>query len=62
MATSESQGCGGFKRGNGLAEDELLCAQHIAERLMQLIVERLILAFEVQHGNGREGVGDGRAV
>jgi len=35
-----------------LAKDELLRLKHMAERLQQFLVERTVLALEVQHGNG----------
>jgi len=48
---AQLDGGGFFKGGDGLAENELAGFEDIAERLEKLAVERLVLAFEVQHGD-----------
>ena len=44
-------GRGLLKGGDRLAENELLRLKHMAERLQQFLLERLVLALQVEHGN-----------
>ena len=46
-------GCA-FKCGDRLTEDKLLRLQYMADGFEQFVVERLVLAFEVEHGTGCE--------
>ena len=46
-----------FKGGDRLAKDKLLRLQHMAEGCEQFLVERLVLALEVEHGNGLGAAG-----
>jgi len=47
---TQLDGGGFFKGGNGLAQNELLRLQDMADRPHQFIVDQAVLAFEVQHG------------
>jgi hypothetical protein len=49
---AEPFGGGFFEGSDRLAEDKLLCLKDMAESLKQFVVERAILTFEVQHGDG----------
>ena len=48
---------GFFKGGYRIAENELLRLKHLPDRVQQLLVERAVLAFEVQHGHRLGGCG-----
>ena len=41
-----------FKGGYRLAKNELLRLKHMPDRVQQFLVERAVLALEVQHGHG----------
>ena len=49
MGYSELRGGGALKGGYRLAKDKLLRLKHMVERLEQFLVQRLVLALEVQH-------------
>ncbi len=49
-------GCGLLKGGHLLAKDKLLRLKHMPEGFQQFLVERLVLALQVEHGYGL-GVG-----
>jgi hypothetical protein len=40
-----------------LAKDKLLRLKYMPDGFKQFLVERLVLALEVQHGHGLDGVG-----
>ena len=52
MCDSQLAGGSLLKSGNLLAKDKLLRLKYMAEGLKQLVVERAVLALEVQHGDG----------
>ena len=58
-ATPSWRGGGLLKGGYRLAQDKLLRLKYMPERLQQLLVERLVLALEVQHGHGLGGLAAG---
>ena len=49
-------GSGLLKGGNLLAKNELLRLKHMAHRLQQFLVQGLVLALQVEHGNGLGGL------
>ena len=48
---------GALKGGYRLAKDELLRLKHVGDRIQQFLVERTVLALEVQHGHRLGGCG-----
>ena len=50
-------GSGALKGGYLLAKDELLSLKDSPDRIQQFLVERAVLALEVQHGDGLGGLG-----
>jgi hypothetical protein len=52
MGHAQPSGRGALKGGYRLAENKLLLLKYRLDRIQQLPVERAVLAFEVQHGDG----------
>ena len=52
MGHAQLPRCGPLKSGYLLAKDKLLRLKYVAHRLQKFVVERAILALEVQHGDG----------
>jgi len=52
MGHAELPGGGLLECGYRLAKDKLLRLKYVAHRLQKFVVERAILALEVQHGDG----------
>jgi len=61
MGDAELFGCCLLKSGYRLAQDELLGFKHLTNGFQKLLLQRSILAFEVQHRN-RLGALSGRAM
>ncbi len=52
MGHAQMGGCLALKFGYRLTKDKLLRLEYMPEGIQQLLVERLVLALEVQHGDG----------
>jgi hypothetical protein len=57
MSDSELRGGGSLEGRNRLSQNELLLLQYVADGLHKLLMEGLILAFQVQHRNWLGGCG-----
>jgi hypothetical protein len=52
MGHAQLPGGGTLKNGYRLSKDKLLRLKYMSDRLKQLLVDRAVLAAEVQHGHG----------
>ncbi len=57
MSHAQLPGRGPLKGGYRLAKDELLRLKHLGNRIQEFLMERDVLALEVQHGYGLGGLG-----
>lgn len=57
MGHAELSGGMPLECGNRLAKDKLLRIKDMADRVQELLMKRLVLAFEVEHGNRLPGKG-----